>query len=44
MAGAIIGGLLGMAFGSTLAAWGLVGSAGLGWLWGASVGSLFDQP
>lgn len=44
MAGAVIGGLLGAAFGSTLATWGLVSSAGLGWLFGASVGSLFDQP
>ncbi len=44
MAGAVIGGLLGAAFGSTLAGWGLVSSAGLGWLFGASIGSLFDQP
>ncbi|MCF4152625.1 phage tail protein [Dethiosulfovibrio sp. F2B] len=44
MAGAVIGGLLGAAFGSTLATWGLVSSAGLGWLFGASIGSLFDQP
>lgn len=44
MAGAIIGGLLGAAFGETLLGWGLVKSAGLGWLFGASVGSLFDQP
>lgn len=44
MAGSIIGGLLGAAFGGTLEAWGLVASEGLGWLFGASIGSLFDQP
>lgn len=44
--GAVIGGLLGAAFGTTMAAgatlWGF--SAGTMWMLGASIGSLFDQP
>lgn len=46
MAGAVIGGLLGMAFGATMAAGAtfLGFAAGTMWILGAAVGSLFDQP